>query len=90
VSSVEHGYEIDQEGIDVMLKKGTYLVPTLSAALRMPDPAKVPPYLYWKKVVWSAIAREHLANALQSRSRDRKVVTNRKVVTRYASLSLIV
>lgn len=66
VSSVEHGYEITAEAIDLMLARGTYLVPTLSSALRVPDPAKVPGYLYEKKVVWSAIAREHVAVALQS------------------------
>lgn len=66
VASVEHGYEIDAEGIELMLEKGTYLVPTLSSALRVPDPAKVPPYLYEKKVVWSNIAREHVAQAIES------------------------
>ncbi|WP_409464419.1 amidohydrolase family protein [Amycolatopsis sp. GA6-003] len=64
VDSVEHGYEIDQEGIDLMLEKGTWLVPTLSAALRVPDPALVPAYLYEKKVRWSAKARENIAKAI--------------------------
>lgn len=66
VASVEHGYEIDDEGIELMLEKGTYLVPTLSSALRVPDPAKVPPFLYPKKVVWSNIAREHVARAIEA------------------------
>lgn len=66
VSSVEHGYEIDQEGIELMLERGTFLVPTLSAALRVPDPKDVPDYLYQKKVRWSGIAREHVARALQA------------------------
>lgn len=66
VSSVEHGYQITPEAIDMMLAQDTYLVPTLSSALRVPDPAKVPPYLYEKKVVWSAIAREHVTVALQA------------------------
>ena len=66
VASVEHGYEIDQEGIDLMLERGTYLVPTLSSALRVPDPAVVPDYLYAKKVRWSAIAREHVAKAIEA------------------------
>lgn len=64
VSSVEHGYGIDDEGIDLMLAHGTYLVPTLTSALRVPDPAKVPGYLYEKKVRWSAIARERVSAAL--------------------------
>lgn len=66
VSSVEHGYEIDEEGIALMIERGTVLVPTLSSALRVPDPAKVPPYLYEKKVRWSEIAREHLSRAIQA------------------------
>lgn len=63
VRSVEHGYGIDDEGIDLMLEHGTFVVPTLSSALRVPDPALVPDYLYEKKVTWSAIARERLAAA---------------------------
>jgi imidazolonepropionase-like amidohydrolase len=30
VSSIEHGYLVDDEGIDMMLERGTFLVPTLS------------------------------------------------------------
>jgi imidazolonepropionase-like amidohydrolase len=63
VASVEHGYGIDEAGIELMLDRGTFLVPTLSTALRLPDPAKVPPYLYEKKVRWSAIARDRVAAA---------------------------
>lgn len=66
VSSVEHGYEIDAHGIDLMLENDTFLVPTLSSALRVPSPDDVPSYLYEKKVSWSQIAREHVATALQA------------------------
>lgn len=66
VRSVEHGYGIDDEGIDLMLERGTFLVPTLSSALRVPDPKDVPGYLYEKKVKWSAIARDRVAAALQA------------------------
>lgn len=64
VASVEHGYELDDEGIALMIERGTYLVPTLSAALRVPNPEDVPDYLYQKKVVWSQIAREHITKAI--------------------------
>ncbi|MEB4615339.1 metal-dependent hydrolase family protein [Leucobacter sp. M11] len=63
-SSIEHGYEIDEAGIALMLERGTVLVPTLSSALRVPDPKKVAPYLYEKKVRWSEIAREHVTRAI--------------------------
>ncbi|WP_139007064.1 metal-dependent hydrolase family protein [Arthrobacter crystallopoietes] len=66
VNSVEHGYEIDGDGIALMLEQEAFLVPTLSSALRVPDPANVPAYLYEKKVQWSGIAREHLGKALKA------------------------
>ena len=66
VRSVEHAYGIDDEGIDLMLEHGTFLVPTLTSALRVPDPKDVPGFLYEKKVKWSAIARERLAVAMQA------------------------
>lgn len=66
IDSVEHGYGIDDDGIALMLENGTFLVPTLSSALRVPNPADVPDYLYKKKVVWSDIAREHVAKAIKA------------------------
>ena len=65
VASIEHGYGVDDECLDLMLEKGIFLVPTLSTALRMPDPAQVPGYLYKKKEYWSAQARKNVAHALQ-------------------------
>lgn len=66
VDSIEHGYGIDDEGIALMLENETFLVPTLSSALRVPDPAAVPEFLYKKKVVWSNIARERVARAIKA------------------------
>lgn len=66
VTSIEHGYGIDDEGIRLMLENDTYLVPTLSSALRVPDPKLVPPFLYKKKVRWSSIARERVAEAIKA------------------------
>lgn len=63
VASVEHGYEIDDEGIELMIEKGTYLVPTLTSALRVPERGAVPDFLYEKKVVWSEIARTNITRA---------------------------
>jgi len=65
VRSVEHGYEIDEEIIELMVQNNTFLVPTLSSALRLPpDPSLVPDYLYRKKVKWSALARKHVSGAI--------------------------
>lgn len=66
VSSIEHGYAIDAEGLQLAIDQGTFLVPTLSSALRLPSPDDVPDYLYQKKVKWSAIAREHITEALKT------------------------
>ena len=46
VDSVEHGFLVDDEGIAMMKKAGTYLVPTLSASypppiFKIPDPESV-------------------------------------------------
>ncbi|WP_218184574.1 metal-dependent hydrolase family protein [Nigerium massiliense] len=65
VDSVEHGYGITDEAVDALLEKDIWLVPTLASALRVPDPAKVPAYLYEKKVKWSSLARENITNAIK-------------------------
>lgn len=46
VDSIEHGFLLDDEGIQMMKKAGTFLVPTLSASypppiFRIPDPPSV-------------------------------------------------
>ncbi|MGW3955331.1 amidohydrolase family protein [Streptomyces sp. NPDC004752] len=64
VASIEHGYGIDEEGIDLMLSTGTVLVPTLNSALRIPAEGTVPEYLRAKKEHWSRLARENISNAL--------------------------
>jgi imidazolonepropionase-like amidohydrolase len=50
VTSIEHGYEIDTEGIDMLGTRGGYLVPTLSTATTPPDPATSAPYAVAKKL----------------------------------------
>jgi imidazolonepropionase-like amidohydrolase len=66
VSSVEHGYGITAEALEMMIEKGTYLVPTLSSALQVPDRRLVPSYIHDKKRRWATIARERLAAAVAS------------------------
>ncbi|GAA3686046.1 amidohydrolase family protein [Nonomuraea antimicrobica] len=63
-ASVEHGTGIDAEGIDLMLEHGTFLVPTLSTALNLPEPGHMSPFVYAKRVEWFKIAQEHLARAI--------------------------
>jgi imidazolonepropionase-like amidohydrolase len=49
IDSIEHGFYLDEEVIDVMKQRGTFFVPTLVAPLWVmrraeKDPASVPPY----------------------------------------------
>lgn len=50
VLSIEHGYEIDGPAIELMLEKGSFLVPTLSTGTIPPDPAKAASYAVEKKM----------------------------------------
>ncbi|MCQ8193833.1 metal-dependent hydrolase family protein [Streptomyces rugosispiralis] len=65
VTSIEHGYGIDDETIDLMLEHGTILVPTLTTAATIPEPGSVPDFLYQKKIRWSALAMERVAEAIR-------------------------
>lgn len=49
VKSIEHGYLIDDEGIQMMLDNDAWLVPTLLTGTTPPDPAKATPYAVEKK-----------------------------------------
>jgi imidazolonepropionase-like amidohydrolase len=63
VTSVEHGYGIDDEGLDLLGERGTFLVPTLSTVFAI-DKATMQPYHYAKKVKWSEITKENIGTAI--------------------------
>jgi imidazolonepropionase-like amidohydrolase len=44
VTSIEHGTKMDEEIMDLMIKNGTYLVPTLTAGRTVADSAVIPGY----------------------------------------------
>jgi imidazolonepropionase-like amidohydrolase len=46
VTTIEHGTFLDDEGIELMKKYGTYLVPTILAGKTVADSAKVPGYYH--------------------------------------------
>jgi imidazolonepropionase-like amidohydrolase len=64
VRSVEHGFGIDDEGIDLLGERGGFLVPTLATVYRELDPGKVPPWAYQKKLRWNERTKENLAVAI--------------------------
>ncbi|MFI9779176.1 amidohydrolase family protein [Streptomyces sp. NPDC051956] len=65
VDSIEHGYEIDDEIIDLMLAQGTFLVPTLSTANTSFDPAVTPAWTVAKKKQWQARALAGIPRAVE-------------------------
>ena len=48
-----------------MLEHGTVLVPTLTTAASIPKQGSVPDFLYQKKIRWSALAMERVAEAIR-------------------------
>lgn len=63
VTSVEHGYGVDDECLDLMAEHGTFLVPTLSTVFAI-DKATMRPYHYAKKVAWSEITKRNIGHAI--------------------------
>lgn len=64
VTSIEHGYLIDDEGIDLMLERGAFLVPTLSTAEMLDEPG-LPRHIYDKKARLADAASERISAAIQ-------------------------
>lgn len=62
-TSIEHGYGIDDECVDAMLERGTWLVPTLSA-LTAPDVPGRPPLPEAVKGAWIEQGRKGIALAI--------------------------
>ncbi|MET7330930.1 amidohydrolase family protein [Nonomuraea sp. NPDC005650] len=63
VTSVEHGYGIDDEGLDLLEERGAFLVPTLSTVFAI-DKKAMQPYHYAKKVKWSEITKRNIGHAI--------------------------
>ncbi|WP_405958132.1 amidohydrolase family protein [Streptomyces phaeochromogenes] len=64
VTSIEHGFGIDDEGCDLIGERGTFLVPTLSTAFQPLDPHKTAPWRYEKKLRWNERTKENIAAAI--------------------------
>ncbi|MCU1405716.1 MAG: amidohydrolase [Glaciihabitans sp.] len=69
VTSIEHGYGIDDEAIDMMGERGTFLVPTLSTVYSGINRATMEPYHYEKKMRWSGITKTNIAHAIERGAR---------------------
>ncbi|MFD5125922.1 amidohydrolase family protein [Streptomyces sp. NPDC058385] len=69
VTSIEHGYGIDDRALDLAGERGAFLVPTLSTVYAGINKDTMPDYHYQKKVRWSGITKENIAHAIERGTR---------------------
>ncbi|MEL5954091.1 amidohydrolase family protein [Streptomyces sp. CLV115] len=65
VTSIEHGYFIDDECCDLLGERGGFLVPTLSTMYGGLDKSRLEPWHYEKKLRWVEESKENIAAAIQ-------------------------
>jgi imidazolonepropionase-like amidohydrolase len=65
VNSIEHGYLIDDEGIDLALEHGTFLVPTMSTFGNLERGTPMPPHVKEKKKRVAEEAEKRIAAAIE-------------------------
>lgn len=64
VTSIEHGYGLDDQACNLAGERGVFVVPTLSTVFDGIDRSKMAPYHYEKKIRWSGITKENIARAI--------------------------
>lgn len=64
VTSIEHGYSIDAEGVELMLENNAWLVPTLLTGLTPPTSDAVPEYARIKKEKLQENLKMNVSNAI--------------------------
>lgn len=69
VTSIEHGYGLDERALDLAGERGTFVVPTLSTVFAGIDKDLMPEHHYQKKVRWSGITKENIARAIEQGAR---------------------
>jgi imidazolonepropionase-like amidohydrolase len=65
VTSIEHGYGLDDRALDMAGERGVFVVPTLSTVYAGINKDTMPDYHYQKKVRWSGITKENIARAIE-------------------------
>lgn len=63
-TSIEHGYELDDDLRAAMVAQGQFLVPTLLETMQALDPATTSPQAHRKSERWHALAHESLARSV--------------------------
>ncbi|MGW1208822.1 amidohydrolase family protein [Streptomyces sp. NPDC002499] len=69
VTSIEHGYGLDERALDLANERGTFVVPTLSTVFAGIDRDLMPGHHYQKKIRWSGITKENIARAIDQGAR---------------------
>ncbi|MBY8859087.1 amidohydrolase family protein [Nocardia sp. CA2R105] len=69
VTSVEHGYGLDAQALELAGERGTYVVPTLSTVYAGINRDTMPEYHYQKKIRWSGITKENIGRAIEQGAR---------------------
>ncbi|MFD6288382.1 amidohydrolase family protein [Streptomyces sp. NPDC060205] len=69
VTSIEHGYGLDDRTIDLAGERGIFVVPTLSTVYAGINKDTMPDYHYQKKTRWSGLTKENIARAIERGSR---------------------
>jgi imidazolonepropionase-like amidohydrolase len=69
VTSIEHGYGLNDQALEMAGERGTFVVPTLSTVYAGIDKATMAPFHYEKKVRWSGITKENIARAIEQGAR---------------------
>ncbi|WP_405927103.1 amidohydrolase family protein [Streptomyces sp. NBC_00035] len=65
VTSIEHGYGLDERALDMAGEQGVFVVPTLSTVYAGINKDTMPDYHYQKKVRWSGLTKENIARAIE-------------------------
>ena len=66
VTSIEHGYALDDDLRAEMVERGQFLVPTLVETMVEPDPARSAPGAYEKAVRWHRVAHDSVARSVEA------------------------
>ncbi|MGW6403731.1 amidohydrolase family protein [Streptomyces sp. NPDC055134] len=69
VTSIEHGYGINEQALEMAGERGTFVVPTLSTVYAGINKDTMPDYHYQKKVRWSGITKENISRAIERGAR---------------------
>lgn len=69
VTSIEHGYGLNDQALEMAGERGAFVVPTLSTVYAGINKDTMAPFHYQKKVRWSGITKENIARAIEQGAR---------------------